>query len=99
MEKTLGQNSFDQQHEKFIRTQRDENPEALLKILQSEEKLLHENSKPTNTEMAKLALDHGTYFYMIDEYEKAIVPFKKALSLNSLKSNRDKIILYTHLGA
>ncbi len=96
--KTLGQNSFDQQHEKFIRTQRDENSGALLKILQTEEKLLLENSKPTNTEKAKLALDRGTYFYMIDEYEKAIVLFKKALNLNGLKSNRDKIILYTQLG-
>jgi tetratricopeptide (TPR) repeat protein len=96
--KTLGQNSFDQQHEKFIHTQRDENSGTLLKILQTEEKLLLENSKPTNTEKAKLALDRGTYFYTIDECEKAIISFKKALNLNGLKSNRDKIILYTHLG-
>jgi tetratricopeptide (TPR) repeat protein len=96
--KTIGQTSFDQLHEKFIRTQRNGNPEALLKVLQTEEKLLLENSKPTNMERAKLALDRGTYFYMIDEYEKAIIPLKKALSLNGLKSNRDKILLYTYLG-
>ncbi len=92
------QDTFNRQHEKFIRTQSDENPKELLKILQTEEKLLRKNSKPTIRERALLALDRGIYFYMIDEYEKAIVLFKKALSLNGLKSNRDKILLYTYLG-
>ena len=97
--KALGQNSFNEQHEKFIRVQKDEDSDGLLKILQVEEKLLREKSKPTNAEKAKLAMDRGTYFYMIDEYEKAIGSFKKVLRLNGLTSNRDRILLYSYLGA
>lgn len=97
--KLLGQNSFDQQHEKFIRLHRTADPNTLLAILQSEEKLFRKkNPKPSNSNRAKLALDRGIYFYMIDDYEKCIPSFHRAEKLKDLVSNRDKILLYTYLG-
>lgn len=97
--KAMGQNSFDQQHEKMIRLHRDADPEQLLQILKSEEKLIGKRRpKTSNQSRAKLALDRGIYFYMIDDYEKSILSFTQAEQLKGLKSNRDQILLYTYLG-
>lgn len=97
--KTLGQNSFDQQHEKFIRLHRKVDPELLFKILQTEEKLFErEKMKSSVSYRAELALDRGIYFYMIDDYERGIRAFERAISLKGLRSDRDKILLQTYLG-
>ncbi len=97
--KLVGQNSFDQQHEKFIRLHRNADPDKLLTILHAEEKLIRQKKpKASNAYYAKLALDRGTYFYMIDDYEKSIASFHRAEKLKGLKLSRDRILLYTYLG-
>lgn len=97
--KTSAQNSFDKQHEKFIRLHRTVDSDMLLTILQTEEKLIRKkNPKPSTEYRAKLALDRGIYFYMRYEFPKSIAPFEHALKFNSLISDRDKILLYSYLG-
>ncbi len=95
--KTTAQNSFSQEHEKFIRLHKKEDGNLLLPVLRNEEKLIRER-KPSNSDRAKLALDHAIYYYMIDEYQKAIVSFHQAEKLKGLESARDRILLYTYLG-
>jgi len=96
---SAGQNSFDRQHEKMIRLHRDADPDVLLQIIQTEKRLIEKNgAKTSNQSRAKLALDRGIYFYMIDDYEKSILSFKRAEQLKGLTSNRDQILLYTYLG-
>lgn len=95
----FGQNSFHQQHEKFIRLHTDADPDVLLSIIRTEEQLIRK--KGTNAprgDRAELALDRGIYYYLIDEYEKCIPDFEQAVQLHSLQSARDNIILYTCLG-
>lgn len=95
----VGQNSFHQQHEKFIRLHTDADPDILLSIIRTEEQLIRKKGTGVQqTDRAELALDRGIYYYLIDEYEKCIPDFEQAVKLQALQSERDKIILYTYLG-
>ncbi|TSJ41319.1 tetratricopeptide repeat protein [Fluviicola chungangensis] len=95
----LGQNSFQQQHEKFIRLHTDSEPEILLSIIRAEEQIIRKKGKnATRRDRAELTLDRGIYYYLIDEYEKCIPAFEQAAKFQTLQSAQDNIILYTYLG-
>jgi|GEM_PF-5923314 len=96
--KLAGQNPFSQQHAKFMRVHTSTDTETLLVLLETEEKLIQKKENSSRLDKAQLALDRGIYFYMIDNYPKAISFFEQAARINSLVSNREEVILYTYLG-
>lgn len=97
--KTIAQNSFTQEHEKFIRLHKKEDENLLLPVLRNEEKLIRK-MKPGSSGLyrAQFELDRGIYYYMIDEYQSAIASFRQAEKCKGLTPARDRILLYIYLG-
>jgi tetratricopeptide (TPR) repeat protein len=93
----MAQHSFRKQHETFMRRHADAAPDVLLSLLQTEEKLIGKGPA-SSTNKARLALDLGIYYYMIDDYPKSIDFFGKADRCRCLPTGRDEIVLYTYLG-